>query len=78
MANKLFESIDVDGEQKLTPKNLSDYFKEYPEASVKLIMSAMDFNQDGVITKNEWFGYWEYIRRAGYEEKVIRKTVFVY
>lgn len=38
-------------------------------------MNAMDFNQDGVITRSEWFAYWEYIRRAGYEEIAIKKSV---
>ena len=40
-------------------------------------MSAMDFNQDGLITRSEWFAYWEYIRRAGYEEIAIKKSVRV-
>jgi hypothetical protein len=38
-------------------------------------MNAMDFDQDQVITKTEWLGYWEYIRRAGYDEVAIKKSV---
>lgn len=77
LANKIFETIDGGNELQLNNRNLTDYFKEYPESSVKLIMNAMDFNQDGVITRSEWFAYWEYIRRAGYEELAIKKSVAV-
>lgn len=52
LAAKVFESIDIDGQQKLTNKNLSNYFKDYPDSSVRVIMTAVDFNQDGVITRN--------------------------
>jgi hypothetical protein len=42
---------------------------------VKLIMTAMDFDRDGAVTEEEWIGYWEYIRRAGYDDRTVTKTV---
>ncbi len=30
-------------------------------------MREMDFNNDGVITQNQWMAYWEYIRVTGYD-----------
>ncbi len=35
----------------------------------------MDFDGDGVVTEEEWIGYWEYIRRAGYDDAAVTKTV---
>ena len=40
-------------------------------------MDNIDLNQDGVITKNEWLAYWEYVRQAGYSDRAIFKSVLV-
>ena len=71
----MFARIDSKGEQKLTAENLPQFFRDYPEQSMRSLMAEMDFNSDGVITRVEWMAYWEYLRLAGAEEKMIRKAV---
>lgn len=38
-------------------------------------MKEMDVNNDDILTFQEWMAYWQYIRLAGYEESIIKKTV---
>lgn len=66
LETKIFDDMDINNQQKLTNQTLTAYFKDFAQSSVKLMMNAMDFDNDGVITRAEWFGYWQYIRRAGY------------
>jgi len=77
LANHIFSSIDTKNTGKLDQDNLSAYFKEYSDSSVKIILKEMDFNHDGIITRSEWIGYWEYVRLAGYDEKSIKKSVLL-
>jgi Ca2+-binding EF-hand superfamily protein len=75
LASKIFNNIDKKKEGKLHAENLSEYFTEYTESSVSIILREIDLNTDGVITKSEWLAYWEYVRMAGYNDKAIYKSV---
>ncbi len=77
LASRVFGCIDVKNSGQLEKQNLSAYFEEYTESSVKIILNEIDLNRDGIITKGEWMAFWEYVREAGYQEKQIRKAVSV-
>ena len=52
---------------------MAAYFSSFSDHYTKILMREMDFNKDGIITKNEWLGYWEMVRRAGYRNSEIKR-----
>ena len=68
-----FAKIDLRNNKQITHQDLEQYFTEFSNSACKILLSEIDLNQDGIITRNEWIGYWEYLRRAGYKPFVLKK-----
>lgn len=65
-AEKTFNKIDKSKKKYLEPSDLEKYFGVYSATATKIVMREMDSNKDGKVSKSEWMGYWEMVRRAGH------------
>lgn len=74
-AYSTFKKIDVNKNKQIAADDLEKYFGSYSAASAKILMREVDLDKDGVISLNEWMGYWEMVRRAGYRYPEIMREV---
>lgn len=70
-----FKKLDQNKNNRISSTEIENHFGAYSTASAKVMLRQIDLDNDGVITKNDWIGYWELVRRAGYKNAEIMQAV---
>ena len=72
----VFGIFDVDGSNEIDKAEALNHWKSaFGKISAKEFFNTVDVNNDGVISKEEFLGFWEVVKGAGHDEDEIMEEL---
>mmetsp|Transcript_78354 Transcript_78354/g.247643 ORF Transcript_78354/g.247643 Transcript_78354/m.247643 type:complete len:117 (-) Transcript_78354:74-424(-) len=74
--NELFNMMDKDSDEVVTFEEAKLFFRgNFGKLSASAMFNEVDRNGDGNISKPEFLGFWQQVKKSGYKEKDIIEEV---